>query len=75
MESCPIPTFSAEKTVCTVVAGYVKLVLMTSIVTGSLLDLKRVIYEVFCHVIQGNLKHDDVVSLLSDVAVRSRANT
>ncbi|XP_068717940.1 THO complex subunit 2-like [Montipora capricornis] len=31
-------------------------------------DLKRVIYEVFCHVIQGNLKHDDVVSLLSDVA-------
>ncbi|KAK2556054.1 THO complex subunit 2 [Acropora cervicornis] len=31
-------------------------------------DLKRIIYEVLCHVIQGNLKHDDVISLLSDVA-------
>lgn len=30
-------------------------------------DLKRVIYEVFCHVIRGDLKQEDALSLLSDV--------
>ncbi|CAH3192277.1 unnamed protein product [Porites evermanni] len=30
-------------------------------------DLKRVIYEVLCHVIRGDLKHEDVLPLLSDV--------
>ena len=34
------------------------------------LDLKRVIYEVFCHVIQGDLRQEDALSLLSDVTVR-----
>ena len=32
-------------------------------------DLKRVIYEVLCHVIRGDLKHEDVLPLLSDVTV------
>ncbi|KAJ7383765.1 THO complex subunit 2 [Desmophyllum pertusum] len=30
-------------------------------------DLKRVIYEVFCHVIRGDLRQEDALSLLSDV--------
>ena len=32
-------------------------------------DLKRVIYEILCHVIRGDLKHEDVLPLLSDVTV------
>lgn len=34
------------------------------------LDLKRVIYEVFNHVIQGDLRQEDAIPLLSDVTVR-----
>lgn len=33
------------------------------------LDLKRVIYEVFNHVIQGDLRQEDAIPLLSDVTV------
>lgn len=46
------------------------LLVISRVIIGSLSDLKRVIYEVFCHVVRGDLKHDDVISLLSDVTVR-----
>lgn len=36
------------------------------------LDLKRVIYEVFSHVIRGDLRQEDALSLLSDVTVRNK---
>ena len=77
MENCPILTSSVEKMVCIVIVGHESFVAMNLIMDSSFLDLKRVIYEVLCHVIQGNLKHDDVISLLSDVAVSLRliANT
>lgn len=71
MESCRIRTFSAGKTVCKVAVWIKSLEAISSIVIYLPLDLKRVIYEVFCHVIRGNLRHDDAISLLSDVTVSS----
>ena len=71
MESCLIHTSNAGKTVCVVIDWISNLRTISSITFGSLSDLKRVIYEVFCHVIRGDLKHDDVISFLSDVTVRN----
>lgn len=70
MESCLIHTSNAGKTVCVIFDWISNLRTISSITIRSLSDLKRVIYEVFCHVIRGDLKHDDVISFLSDVTVR-----
>lgn len=74
-ESCRylIRTFSAGKMVSTfkLVDWVGKFDLVPTIDLFSVLDLKRVIYEVFCHVIRGDLKQEDALSLLSDVTVRN----
>lgn len=44
---------------------------MSTIDSVCVVDLKRVIYEVFCHVIQGDLRQEDALSLLSDVTVNT----
>ena len=70
MESCRIRISSAETTVCKVVDDRIwNLEAIPSYIVTSLLDLKRVIYEVLCHVIRGDLRHEEVLSLLSDVTV------
>lgn len=44
--------------------------MISKLVVIFTLDLKRVIYEVFNHVIQGDLRQEDAIPLLSDVTVR-----
>ena len=70
---CLIRTFSAGKMVSTfkLVDWVGKFELVPTIDSFCVLDLKRVIYEVFCHVIRGDLKQEDALSLLSDVTVRN----
>ena len=43
--------------------------MISKLVVIFTLDLKRVIYEVFNHVIQGDLRQEDAIPLLSDVTV------
>lgn len=68
---CLIRTFSAGKMVCKLVDWVGNFELFPTIHSFCVLDLKRVIYEVFCHVIRGDLKQEDALSLLSDVTVRN----
>ena len=70
---CLIRTFSVGKMVCIKLGDWVgNFKLVPTIDSFCVLDLKRVIYEVFCHVIRGDLKQEDALSLLSDVTVRIR---
>ena len=69
---CLIRTFCAGKMVCIKLVDWVcNFELVPTINSVCVLDLKRVIYEVFCHVIRGDLKQEDALSLLSDVTVRN----
>ena len=66
---CLIRTSSAGKMVCKLVDSVGNFELVPTIDFFCVVDLKRVIYEVFCHVIRGDLKQEDALSLLSDVTV------
>ena len=70
-ETCLIRTFSAERMVCKLVDWVGNFEIVPTINSFCVLDLKRVIYEVFCHVIRGDLRQEDALSLLSDVTVRT----
>ena len=70
MESYRIRISSAEKAVCKVVGDRIwNLEAIPSYIVTCLSDLKRVIYEVLCHVIRGDLRHEEVLSLLADITV------
>lgn len=70
-ESCLIRTFSAGKMVCKLVDQVGNFEIVPTIDSFCVSDLKRVIYEVFCHVIRGDLRQEDALLLLSDVTVRN----